>query len=65
MSPHSATGKNLLLATTLHSRFCNAAPVSKHSFNEGMEQLDLAEASYTFHTFVLSKSSLITGFSGI
>ena len=59
MSPHSATGKNLLLTSTLHSRFCNAVPVSKHSLNEGIEQIDLAEASCTIRIFVLSVFYLV------
>ena len=65
MSPHSATGKILFLTSTLQSRFCNVGPVSKHSFNEGLEQFDLAEASYTVCIFVLSPFSLPTDFCGI
>ena len=60
MSPHSATGKNMFLTSTLHSRFCNVGPVSKHLFTEVLEQFDLAEASYTIRIFVLSAFSLIT-----
>ena len=47
MSPYSATGKNLFLASTLQRGFCNAGPVSKHSFNEGLEQFDSAEALFS------------------
>ena len=65
MSPHCATGKNLFLTSTLQSRFCNAGPVSKHSFNKGLEQFDLAEALYTILIFVLSAFLVITGLCGI
>ena len=65
MSPHSAIGKNLFHTRTLRSRFCNAGPVSKHLFNEGLEQFDLAKASYTIRIFVLSAFSVITGLCGI
>ena len=65
MSPRSATQKNLFLTSTLQNRFCNAGPVSKHSFNKGMEQFDLAEASYTILIIALSAFSLITSLCGI
>ena len=65
MSPQSDTEKNLFLTSTLQNRFCNAGPVSKHLFNEGLGKFDLAEASYTILTFVLSAFSLITCLCGI
>ena len=61
MPPHSSTENNWFLKTTLRSRFCNAGPVSKHSFNEGLEQFDLTEASETICIFVLFAFTLISG----
>ena len=56
-SPHTAIGLNIVLISTLHSKFWRAGPVSKQSFNEKLLLVSLADASYTIHNFVLSAFS--------
>ena len=65
MSAVKAIGLRRLRTSTFHNRFCRGGPVSKHSFNDGLSSLGLADASKTILSFVVVAVSLFTGLCGM
>ena len=61
MSAAKATGFRRFRTRTFHNRFCKGGPVSKHSFNDGLSSLGLADASNTILSFVVTAVSFFTG----
>ena len=51
--------------STFQSVFCNAGPISKHSFIKGLAFVGLADAPYTIRSLVVPVNCFTTGLCGI